>query len=60
MRKPNITRTGERLRRLAYDLEHIASRLREAGEDSAANGVSHMASEAGNIGRDLDNRHGRD
>jgi hypothetical protein len=54
MRKPNIKRSGERLIRLAYELEALAARLRGAGEESAANGVRHISSQLGNIGRDLD------
>ena len=57
--KPNISRTGERLIRLAYNLEAIATRLREAGEENAANGVRANASQLGNIGRDLRDRWGR-
>lgn len=57
MRKPNINRTGERLMRLAYDLEYISTRLRAANEESAANGVKEISSQLGNIGRDLDRRH---
>ena len=47
--KPNISRTGERLIRIAYNLEAIAARLREAGEENAANGVRANASQLGNI-----------
>lgn len=52
-RKRALERKGEKLRRLAYELEHDAAALRYAGADSHANGVAGMASTAGNIGRAL-------
>lgn len=55
-RKPNVKRSGERLCRLAYELESLAARLREAGYEREANGVRAMSSEAGNIGRDLNRK----
>jgi len=56
MSKPNVKRSGERLCRLAYELEALAARLREAGYESEANGVRAMSSQAGNIGRELDRK----
>ena len=55
-RKPNIKRSGERLIRLAYELESLAARVREAGEDNAARGIHACSSELGNIGRQLDDK----
>lgn len=55
-KKPNVKRSGERLIRLAYELERLSARLREAGHESEANGVRAMASSAGNIGRELDRK----
>ena len=52
--KPNISRTGERLIRLAYDLEDVAARLREAGLADEANGVRACSSQLGSIGRTID------
>jgi hypothetical protein len=56
MTKPNVKRSGERLIRLAYDLEALAARLRLAGYESEANGVHHIARQSGNIGRELDRK----
>lgn len=53
-RKPNIKRTPERLIRLAYDLEEVAARLREAGYPSHAATVRDISSLAGKVGRSLD------
>ena len=50
-RKPNISRTGDRLGRLAYDLEEIAARLREAGQILEADTVKEASSLVGNAGR---------
>lgn len=56
MKKPRVARSGERLCRLAYDLESLASRLRAAGYDSEAEGVRSLSSRAGNIGRALERK----
>jgi len=53
-KKPNISRSGERLIRLAYELEALAGRLRANDETYAADSVQHMARTAGNIGRALE------
>jgi len=58
MRKPNIGRSGERLKRLAYELEALAERLRGAGKESAANGVRSLSRQAGEIGRALERGEG--
>lgn len=55
-RKPNISRTGERLIRLAYDLEAIANRLGEAGKGDEGRGVREAARICGAVGRGLDGR----
>lgn len=54
--KPNVKRSGERLIRLAYELEALASRLMAAGYESEANGVRYLSSQAGSIGRTLDRK----
>lgn len=43
-------RTGERLCRDAYEYEDLAARLRAAGFDKEANGVSEIARQCGRIG----------
>lgn len=53
MQKRALARKGEKLRRLAYELEVDANALRHYGAESASNGVRAMASSAGNIGRTL-------
>lgn len=55
-RAPNVKRSGERLVRLAYDLEELTSRLRAAGYDSEADGVRSLSSQAGKLGRLIDER----
>lgn len=53
-RKRALERKGEKLKRLAYELESDAAALRHiGGAESYANGVADMASRAGNIGRAL-------
>jgi hypothetical protein len=52
--KPNVKRSGERLCRLAYELEALAARLADAGYSFHANSVKDMARTAGSVGRDLD------
>ena len=42
--------------RLAFELEHLARNLRAAGYDSEANGVAAIASQAGDIGRGLNEK----
>ena len=54
----HVSRIGDRLIRLAYEIENVAARLRAAGEGDAARGVLAISSELGNIGRDLDDRLG--
>ncbi len=54
MTTPNITRTGERLIRLAYELEGIAARLAAAGLVNSANSVRAASRECGNAGRAVD------
>lgn len=54
MRKVNVSRTGERLIRIAYDLEDIAARLREAGYDRAAESAKAASRECGAAGREVD------
>jgi hypothetical protein len=56
MRKPNVKRSGERLIRLAYELEFLAARLREGGHESEANVVKYLASQSGKIGRELESK----
>ena len=53
--KRALLRKGEKLVRLAYDLEQDAAAVRymKAGCDSEANGIAALASEAGKIGRSL-------
>jgi len=53
MKNPNISRTGVRLQRLAFELEYVAGRLRDAGKDREAEGVRRCASQLGEIGRNL-------
>jgi len=55
-RKPNVKRSGERLRRLAYEMEALAGRLTIAGYDAEARGVRDVSSRLGNIGRELDHK----
>jgi hypothetical protein len=55
-KKPNVKRSGERLIRLAYELERLSVRLRLAGHESEANSVRAMASTAGNVGRELNRK----
>lgn len=56
MAKPNVKRSGERLLRLAYELEALAARLREAGYELEANGVHALSRSSGNIGRGLNSK----
>lgn len=50
-------RLGEKLVRLAYELEHDAARLREGAPDQGARnfaeGIKGLSSTAGNLGRRL-------
>lgn len=55
-RKPNVSRTGERLIRIAHDLETIAARLREAGFDSEASSVKTASRECEDAGRSVDRK----
>jgi hypothetical protein len=53
-RKPRIKRTGERMVRMAYELEAMAARLREAGLDRYAEACHAAAHRLGDAGRSLD------
>lgn len=55
-RKPNVKKSGERLIRLAYELESLASRLRAAGYESEGNGIRAVSSQIGAVGRTLDEK----
>ena len=52
-RKRITQRTPERLIRLAYELERLASNLDYEGFEREAAGVRSMASKSGDIGRSL-------
>jgi hypothetical protein len=54
MKRKTITaRTGERLVRLAFELEELTRRLRDEGFDHEANGLRRVKDECGAVGRDL-------
>lgn len=46
-------RTAERLIRAAYEYEALAQRMIADGFESEGNGVAHIASRLGDIGRSL-------
>lgn len=48
--------TGERLRRLAFELERLADRLREAGMGDEARGLKAAAQECSHAGDSVLNR----
>jgi hypothetical protein len=50
--KNQIARLSEKLRRLAYELEYDASRLRECQSDYA-DGLNHISHRLGDIARGL-------
>lgn len=52
-RRHKLARSGERLVRLAYDLEELASRLRRDGEQGFADGVKALSSRSGDVGRTM-------
>lgn len=53
---PVTVRTARRIIGLAYDMEALAARLREAGHESEASGVQDASSRMGNIGRGLERK----
>lgn len=52
-RKKITARTGERLVRLAFELEDLANRLRDEGHKEAESEVRRASNRMGNVGRDL-------
>ena len=49
-RRVITARTGERLVRLAFELEDLTQRLREEGFDREANGLRRVKDECGAVG----------
>ena len=52
-RKVNISRTPERLIRLAYELEEISNRLAAAGKGDQGRSIREAAKICGNVGRSM-------
>jgi len=61
MRKPSVgPRQGEKLVRLAYDLEAMAARMRMVeGFEDEAGGVKELSSLTGKVGRSILDKTGR-
>jgi hypothetical protein len=53
-RQQNVKRTGDRLVRIAYDLEHIAGWLMDAGFGDEAREIRQAASTCGDVGRSIE------